>query len=64
VADAGTGGQRDIRHDLTDAFDMCDNQQVFETPSANIAVTMNKVNKLPKSLALDAIKAYLKAATV
>jgi hypothetical protein len=25
VADAGVGGQRDIRHDLTDAFDMCDN---------------------------------------
>jgi hypothetical protein len=58
------GGQRDIRHDLTDAFDMCDNQQVFKTPSANIAITMNEVNKLPKSLALDAVKAYLKAATV
>jgi hypothetical protein len=57
-------GQRDIRHDLTNAFDMCDNQQVFKTPSANIVVAMNKLNKLPESSALDAVKAYLKAATV
>jgi hypothetical protein len=58
------GGQRDIRHDLADAFDLCDNQQVFKTPSANIAVAMNELNKLPESLALDTVKAYLKAATV
>jgi hypothetical protein len=25
AADAGMGGQRDIRYDLADAFDMCDN---------------------------------------
>jgi hypothetical protein len=43
---------------------MCDNQQVLKTPSANIAVAMNELNMLPKSRALDAIKDYLKAATV
>jgi hypothetical protein len=64
VADIGAGGQRDICHDLADTFDMCDNQQVFKTPSANIVVTMNELNKLPESLALDIVKAYLKAATV
>jgi hypothetical protein len=64
AADIGTGGQRDIRRDLADAFDMCDNQQVFKTPSANIAVAMNELNKFPESPALNAIKAYLKAATV
>jgi hypothetical protein len=64
ATDAGTSGQRDIRHDLTDTFDMCDNQQVFKTPSANIAITMNELNKLPESLALNAVKAYLKATTV
>jgi hypothetical protein len=64
AADAGAGGQRDIRHDLADAFDMCDNQQVFKTSSANIAIAMNELNKLPESPALDAVKAYLKAATV
>jgi hypothetical protein len=37
---------------------------VFKTPSANIAVALNKLNKLPESPALDAVKAYLKAATV
>jgi hypothetical protein len=25
ATNAGMGGQRDIRHDLTDTFDMCDN---------------------------------------
>jgi hypothetical protein len=64
AADVGAGGQRDIRCDLTDAFDMCDNQQVFMTPSANIVVAMNELNMLPKSPALDAVMAYLKAATV
>jgi hypothetical protein len=43
---------------------MCDNQQVFKTLRANIAITMNELNKFPKSPALDAIKAYLKAATL
>jgi hypothetical protein len=64
AAGAGVGGQCDISHDLADAFDMCNNQQVFKTPSANIVVAMNELNKLPKSSALDAVKAYLKAATV
>jgi hypothetical protein len=43
---------------------MCDNQQVFKTLSANIAIAMNELNKLLESPALDVIKAYLKAATV
>jgi hypothetical protein len=64
AADAGAGGQCDIHYDLTDAFDMCDNQQVFKTPSANIAVAMNELNKLPESPTLDAVKRYLKVATV
>jgi hypothetical protein len=64
AADVGAGGQRDIRRDLANAFDVCDNQQVFKMPSANIAIAMNEINKLPESPALDAIKAYLKAAIV
>jgi hypothetical protein len=43
---------------------MCDNKQVFKMPSANIAVAMSELNKLPESPALDAVKAYLKVATV
>jgi glutamine synthetase len=56
--DAAAGGQCDIRLDLADAFDMCDNQQVFKTPSANIAIAMNELNKFLESPALDAVKAY------
>jgi hypothetical protein len=57
-------GQRDICCDLTDAFNMCNNQQVFKTLSTNIAVTMNELNNLLESLTLDTVKAYLKAATI
>jgi hypothetical protein len=57
-------GPRPIRHNLADAFDMCGNQQVHKTPSANIVVAMNELAKLPQSSALDAVLAYLKAATV
>jgi hypothetical protein len=64
ATDVAMGGQRDICCDLTDAFDMCDNHQVFKTPSANIAIAKNKLNKLPESPALDAVKAHLKAAIV
>jgi hypothetical protein len=63
AARAGADGQRDIYRDLDDTFDMCDNQQIFKT-SSNIAVTMNELNKFPKSPTLDTIKAYLKVATV
>jgi hypothetical protein len=37
---------------------------VLKTSSANIVVAMNELNKLPKSPALDVVKAYLKAAIV
>jgi hypothetical protein len=36
-----------IQRDLADAFDMCSNQQVHKTPSANIVVTMNELAKHP-----------------
>jgi hypothetical protein len=43
---------------------MCGNQQVHKTSSANIAVAMNELAKLPQSPMLDAVIAYLKATTV
>jgi hypothetical protein len=43
---------------------MCGNQQVHKTTSANIVVAMNELAKLPQSSVLDAVMAYLKAATV
>jgi hypothetical protein len=56
-----TEGRRPIQCDLANAFDVCSNKQVHKTPSANIAIAMNELAKLPESLALDAIMAYLKA---
>jgi hypothetical protein len=53
-----------IQRDLANAFDMCGNQQVHKTPSANIAVTMNELAKLPQSLVLNTVTAHLKAAMV
>jgi hypothetical protein len=46
-ARANIEGRRPIRRDLVDAFDMCGNQQVHKTPSANIVVAMNELTKLP-----------------
>jgi hypothetical protein len=64
ATDAGMGGQCDIHRDLLTHSTCADNQQVFKTPTANIVVAMNELNKFPESSALDAVKAYLKAAIV
>ena len=36
-----------VPNNLDDAFDMVGNQQVFKTPSANVAVTMENLDRLP-----------------
>jgi len=36
-----------VPNNLDDAFDMVGNQQVFKTPSANVAVAMANLNRLP-----------------
>jgi hypothetical protein len=41
-----TEGWRPIQRDLADNFDLCGNQQVHKTPSANIAIAMNELTKL------------------
>jgi hypothetical protein len=63
-AQANAEGWCPIRRDLADAFNMCGNQQVHKTPSANNVVAMNELAKLPMSPVLDAVTAYLKAAMV
>jgi hypothetical protein len=44
---ANIEGWRPIQCDLADAFDMCGNHKVHKTPSANIAIAMNELAKLP-----------------
>jgi hypothetical protein len=52
--------------DLANAFDRVDDRQVFRTPSANVAVAMANLDRLPDTLENHAvredIKAYLTAA--
>ena len=38
-----------IPHNLDDAFDMVGNQQVFKTPSANVAISMVNLERLPNT---------------
>jgi hypothetical protein len=49
---------------LEDAFDLVGNQQVFKTPSANIAVAIASLDRLPEGPEVDAIRNYLKATAV
>jgi hypothetical protein len=52
---------RPIQHNLDDTFDMVGNQKVFKTPSANIAIAINELAKLPPSPVLNLVVAHLKA---
>ena len=52
--------------DLNDAFDRVGDKQVFQTPSANVAIAMATMQRLPNTLETqvvrDDIQAYLTAA--
>ena len=52
--------------DLNNAFDRVGEKQVFRTPSANVAVAMATMQRLPNTLEIQAvcddIQAYLMAA--
>jgi len=37
-------------HNLSDAFDMVRDQQVYKTPSANVAIAMANLDRLPDTL--------------
>ena len=39
-----------VLNNLDNAFDMVGNQQVFKTPSANVAVAMANLDRLPDTL--------------
>jgi hypothetical protein len=58
------GGRHHVHRDLSNTFDMCGNHQVHRTPTANIAVVMNELSKLPPSPVVEYMEAHLKAATV
>jgi hypothetical protein len=53
-----------MRRNLDEEFDMVDNQPVQQTPSANLTVVFNELEKLPWTLEVKKIIAHIKAAQV
>jgi hypothetical protein len=55
-------------HNLNDAFDMVGNRPVFKTPSANVAIAIESLKRLPDTPEIQNIRedlqAYLHAAMV
>ena len=49
---ADKDGRSPPRHqrNLEEAFDMVGDQPVYQTPSANLTITFNELNKLPHTL--------------
>lgn len=63
-AAADTAGRRPLQRDLAEELDLVGNQKVHKTSSANIAIALNELGKIPPSLALEIVGNYLKAAQV
>ena len=59
---ATRGGPPPLAHNLQQEFLMVDNQQVEQTPSANLAVATHELAKLPPTPEVLKIQALLKAA--
>jgi hypothetical protein len=43
-------------HNLNDDFDMVGNRPVFKTPSANVAVAIESLKRLPDALEIQNIR--------
>jgi hypothetical protein len=67
-ADAAARRNRLQGRNLNDAFDMVGNRPVFQTPSANVAVAIESLKRLPDTPKIQNIwedlQAYLQAAMV
>ena len=54
-------GRSPPRHqrNLEEAFDMVDDQLVYLTPSANLAITFNELDKLPRTPEVEKVRAHI-----
>ena len=59
----GHGPPRHQRN-LEEAFDMVGDQPVYQTPSANLAITFNELDKLPHTLEVEKVRAHIIVAQV
>ena len=48
-------------HNLSDAFDMVGDQQVYKTPSANMAVAMANLDRLPDTPECQGVRSSIRA---
>ena len=48
-------------HNLSDAFDMVGNQQVYKTPSTNVVVAMTNLDRLPDTPEYQGIPSNIRA---
>ena len=55
VADEDGHGPPHHQRNLEEAFDMVGDQPVYQTPSANLAVAFNKLDKLPHTLEVEKV---------
>ena len=63
---ADEDGHGPPRHqcNLEEAFNMVGDQQVYQTPSANLAIAFNELDKLPHTLEVEKVRAHIIAAQV
>ena len=59
-------GQGPSRHqcNLEEAFDMVGNQPVYQTPSANLAIAFNELDKLPHTPEVERVQTHIIATQV
>ena len=66
AAEAGKDGRGPPRHqrNLEEAFDMVGDQPVYLTPSTNLAVAFNELDKPPHTLEVEKVRAHIIATQV
>ena len=52
------------QHNLEEAFNMVGDQPVYQTPSANLAVAFNELDKRPHTPEVKKVRAHIIAAQV
>ena len=50
------------KHNLEDAFNMVGDQPVYQTPSTNLAIAFNEIDKLPLTPEVEKVQAHIIAA--
>ena len=63
ASEDGRGPPRHQRN-LEEAFDMVGDQLVYQTPSTNLAIAFNELDKLPHTPEVEKVRAHIIAAHV